>query len=472
MKKLTATFLVPSFMSGLLVSSSAMATSTTWNIVSSTLTNGGQISGSFVWDPNTAGTNGGTAGTLISNNITLTISGTPYTNLIAASFSGNYIRLVVSQTVGSRGIYFANSALTSAASNVTVSAGYGTCNVVSGLTGLCSNILTSAGGTGQLVLSAATSGPSSTNTSTVLTDNYRRFRSLLSHRSSVMAAMADYDCSSFDDKGYCLSFRARCTGMDVQNEGGGVLTAAYRVTENIRVGSFIDYRMSDTGLTSIKVSSDLPTFGAFLGYAQNSDGTGFQSKLIAAAQNGSATVTREASTSLSTEPGSGKSSLNSYVVSGEIGWGFGIAPAMSVAPFGAVRYTSSMRDSYLEGTVSGTVDYPISYNSYHQRLTTAIAGLRLSGMLTENVGYQLSASVERDLRQQTNTYSGTSSISGLETIALSTDGVNNHTRAVASAGLFYQIDKNQRLTGNVSVRNQAYASQTMLTLMSGYQVAF
>ena len=127
--------------------------------------------------------------------------------------------------------------------------------------------------------------------------------------------------------------------------------------------------------------------------------------------------------------------------------------------------------TYSESTTTD-VTSPITYNDYSQRLTTANLGLRIAGMFTDKVGYQASAGVEHDLRQQTGSYSGSSTIAGLETFALSMDGVNNRTRGFASAGLFYQVEKNQRLISQVSLRNQAYTNQTMTTVMGGYQVAF
>lgn len=313
-------------------------------------------------------------------------------------------------------------------------------------------------------------GPDATNTTVALRSNSGTLRGVMDRRLSDLALMSGYDCQTFDKYGVCLSFQARYTNFDSFNEGSGILTAAYRLTDNVRLGTFIDYRASETEPTGIKFSNDLPTFGAFIGYSQHLNGTGLQGKVLAAVQNDNATVTRDNSLS-STEPGSGKGSLNSYMVSGELGWGFAVSPSMLATPYVGVRYTDATRGSYSEETTTG-VAAPISYNAYSQRLTTATAGVRLAGMLTEKVGYQIGAGVEHDLRQQTSTYSGTSTISGLETFAINVDGVKNRTRGVGSVGMFYQVEKNQRLMGNVSIRNQAYTSQTAVSAMAGYQVAF
>jgi len=321
------------------------------------------------------------------------------------------------------------------------------------------------------LIPATPPGPDATNTTVALRSNSGTLRGVMDRRLSDLALMSSYDCQTFDKYGVCLSFQARYTNFDSFNEGSGILTAAYRLTDNVRLGTFIDYRASETEPTGIKFSNDLPTFGAFVGYSQHLNGTGLQGKVLAAVQNGNATVTRDNSLS-STEPGSGKGSLNSYMVSGELGWGFAVSPSMLATPYVGVRYTDATRGGYTEGTVSGTVDYPVSYSDYSQRLTTATAGVRLAGMLTDKAGYQIGAGIEHDLQQKTSTYSGTSTISGLETFAINVDGVKNRTRGVGSVGLFYQVEKNQRLMGNVSIRNQAYTSQTAVSAMAGYQVAF
>lgn len=314
-------------------------------------------------------------------------------------------------------------------------------------------------------------GPDASNTTAAMQTYADVLRSVMGRRLTGLALMSSYDCQAFDKYGVCLSFQARYTNFDSFNEGAGILTAAYRLTENVRLGAFIDYRASEKEPTGIKFSNDLPTFGAFVGYSQHLNGTGLQGKVLAAVQNGNATVTRDNSLS-STEPGSGKGSLNSYMISGELGWGFAVSPSMLATPYVGLRYTDATRGGYTEDTVSGTVDYPVSYSDYSQRLTTATIGVRLAGMLTEKVGYQMGAGLEHDLRQQTSAYSGTSSISGLETFAINVDGVKNRTRGVGSVGMFYQVEKNQRLMGNVSIRNQAYTSQTAVNVMGGYQIAF
>ncbi len=334
-------------------------------------------------------------------------------------------------------------------------------------------IVTYAGdGVWDLIYRPAGAGPDATNTSSAISTNSQAVRGLMDRRLTGLAQMSSYDCQTFDRLGFCVSFQARYTGSDGMNEGAGVLTAAYKPTEDVRIGGFVDHKAAEREPTGIRFSNELPTFGAFVGYSQNRDGTGLQGKALGAFQNGKATITRTGSTDLDTEAGAGKAGLNSRVLYGELGYGFATAQAVLATPYVGIRYTTSTRSAYGEETVSGSVDYPISYDSYHQRLTTAVTGIRLAGMLTEKIGYQVGAGLEHDLRRETSKYAGTSSITDLESFSLTTEGPSNRTRGFGSVGLHYQVEKNQRLTGSVGVRHQAYASQPSVSATAGYQLSF
>jgi hypothetical protein len=49
-----------------------------------------------------------------------------------------------------------------------------------------------------------------------------------------------YDCATFNQYGVCLSFQARYGAMESLHDGAGVLTAAYRLSPNLRLGGFIN----------------------------------------------------------------------------------------------------------------------------------------------------------------------------------------------------------------------------------------
>jgi hypothetical protein len=62
--------------------------------------------------------------------------------------------------------------------------------------------------------------------------------------------------------------------------------------------------------------------------------------------------------------------------------------------------------------------------------------------------------------------------SGLEAFALPAAALARRASPAGTAAIFYQIDRTQRLTGNVSVRGQAFNAQPSISVMGGYQAAF
>ena len=236
-------------------------------------------------------------------------------------------------------------------------------------------------------------------------------------------------------------------------------------------GAFIDYSLARRDPHGLSFADQSPMLGAFLGYDDQGEGRGLQGKLTGAMNRGAVTVTR-AHGLPDTEPGSGKASLNSYGVAAEIGWGLALDGATVVTPYVGLRHTQASRGAYGESALAGLVDFPIAYAAFSQRLTTATTGLRLNAQLTDQIGFQLGLGAEYDLSQKASAYVGASAIPDLETFALHGAETTNRFRPVGSAGLFYQIDKTQRLTGNVSMRGQAFSSQPSISVMGGYQAAF
>ena len=313
-------------------------------------------------------------------------------------------------------------------------------------------------------------GPDATNTLAALTANGYQVRDALTQRAAAITNAMDYDCRDFSAQNMCVSFQARYTGFDSMSDGAGVLTAAYRLDQNVRIGAFIDQRAVQGKKTGIDYSGDMPTVGAFLGYTQHPDGTGLQGKLALAGNTGKITATRDASLA-NTEAGSGKSNLNSWAVGGEVGWGMILGNKVLTTPYLGMRYTDVTRAAYTENTTSD-VTSPLSYAGYYQRQTTVTAGVRFAGLLTDVIGYQIGIGGDYDVGRSANHYSGTSAISGLETFSVNTNTTTNRVRANAAAGLSYAIDKTQKLTTSISVRQQAYSAQPSVTAMAGYQISF
>ena len=144
-----------------------------------------------------------------------------------------------------------------------------------------------------------------------------------------------------------------------------------------------------------------------------------------------------------------------WLVAAEVGYGIAWAGTLRATPYVGFRYMDAPAPPMPK-----------------LRLGAASLGLRLNGMASDRIGYQLGAGVDYYAFSAASPYAGASAISGLEAFALPGATLGQRASPVGSAAIFYQIDRTQRLTGHVSVRGQAFSSQMAVSVMGGYQAAF
>jgi hypothetical protein len=280
----------------------------------------------------------------------------------------------------------------------------------------------------------------------------------------------NYDCMTFNENGVCISFDARYTSLGDKKEGAGVMTAALRLSPTTHVGAFIDYAGKPETEGVLSYEDGMPMFGGFLGFQQEPDGTGLKARMAAARQRQDVTITRS-DTLENTEAGSGSSSLTHWAIGAELGYGLALSNQSNLTPYIGLRYGTAEMDGYTEGS-SEFVEDPLTLNAFSQNLTTATAGLRLIGMLSDQFTYQIAGGIEYDLKSDANAFSGSSTIPDLTTFAIDNTADANRTRGIGSFALGYAIAPNQKLTTSVSVRGEAYSDQTNTNVMVGYQVQF
>jgi hypothetical protein len=297
-------------------------------------------------------------------------------------------------------------------------------------------------------------------------------RNQLIAREAVLTSSLGYDSNEFGKNNISVSFVGRYTGLsDSTGEGAGALVAAYRVHPNVRIGAFVDYAVRRDTPTGIKHGDTEPTVGGFAVYEQNKDLTGINARVAVAYNHGGMTVTRSGDVDLGTESGSGKAGMKSFALSAEAGFGVRIAPTVVAVPYLGIRYTDVTRKGYSE-TETAYVIAPLTYNDYGQRLTTALGGVRFHGKFDEKISAFVGLGAEYDVDREMDAYSGTSSITGLETFSVSTNSHPNRLRASASAGVGYQVAANRSISAQVAVRQQAYSADPAITSMVKYSMGF
>lgn len=323
----------------------------------------------------------------------------------------------------------------------------------------------------EFYMNFSVAGPDSANTLTAITSSAGDVRNQLVAREAVLTSALDYDSNEFGKNNMSVSFIGRYTGLsDSTSEGAGALVAAYRITPNIRLGAFVDYAVSRDTPTGIKHGDAEPTVGIFSVYEQNTDRTGFNARVAGAYNHGSMTMTRDASLT-DTEAGSGKAGMNAFALSAEAGYGVRIAPTFVAVPYLGIRYTDVTRKGYAEAETTD-VTAPLSYSDYGQKLTTALGGVRFHGEIGERVSAFVGLGAEYDIDRKMDAYSGTSSITDLETFSIATNSHPNRLRASVSAGVAYKVAANQSLSGQIGLRQQAYSADPSVVSMVKYSVGF
>jgi hypothetical protein len=330
-----------------------------------------------------------------------------------------------------------------------------------------------------LVVSSAPSappvtlGPDAVNTRFALLANSGAVGSVLTQRAAATTFALDYDCSVFDQHGFCVTVGARNTQMGSNygdtGETAGLLAAAYRVTPEFRIGGFIDQNLVTQSPVGVDPKNTQPMLGAFAVYQENPNFSGLTVRGAVAYQQGDLRITRPELDN--TEAGTGRARTSALAFGGEIAYGFPLDDTWVAQPYAGVRRSDSQRRGYTEAT-SDSVQFPITYNRFGQQVTSATAGLRLHGAITPEFSLTFGAGMEHDLNSKMDRYSGTSTITGLESFSINASQQQNELRAVGSAGMRYMVASNQALGFDASVRQLPYGNDPSITTMLRYSIGF
>ena len=316
-----------------------------------------------------------------------------------------------------------------------------------------------------------TLGPDAVNTLFALIANSSAVRSVLNQRAAATTYALDYDCSVFDEYGVCVSVGARNSqiGGDYADSGetAGLLTAAYRVTQELRLGGFIDQNLVSQSPVGVDPKNTQPMLGAFAVFQENQDFSGLTVRAALAYQEGDLRITRPELEN--TEAGTGRTRTSALAFGGEIAYGVPLDSTWVAQPYAGLRRSDSQRQGYVE-TTSDSVRFPITYNGFGQVVTSATAGLRLRGAITPEFSLTFGAGMEYDLDSKMDRYTGT--ITGLAGFSINASQEQNELRAVGSAGMRYMVASNQAIAFDASMRQLPYGNDPSITTMLRYSIGF
>jgi len=310
-------------------------------------------------------------------------------------------------------------------------------------------------------------GPSAADTQASLNTQARKLRSTFN---SVMASanfanMNTYDCNLFDKNNMCISAGGRYTNIDnpSSNNSAAVVVLGYKVNSNIRIGGFLDQSVNHNMPSGVDMSNKNPMRGAFAVWNHQADGLGFQMKLANAYLDKDVTTSRAVIGT--SEAGRGRTDLNTQSYVGELSYAFNYQDSTIVRPYFALRYTNIKQDAYTETGV----DNPLSYAKLGDRSTTALMGVKLNHALTPRTNLTASLGIEQDINHQVDKLTATG------VADLTSENFNNNikrTRPVASAGAYYAVAKNQRLSGEVYYQQLPFQSTGSATAYVNYMIGF
>ena len=289
-----------------------------------------------------------------------------------------------------------------------------------------------------------------------LVPNAYALRSVYNSQSAALSAGLSYDCAVFDKEGFCLSTGGRYSTTNSPNatSTSGLLIGSYKYDSNIRLGAWIDQNFSTNNADGIKLGNSKPLLGAFGVWSERNDGLGYKVKVSIGYGEKDITVTRttdyQGSAKVNTK---GLQSVSSYGIALDADW--------IAAPYVGLKYVSISRGGYTEGGSS-----PLTYDTLRQETTLVVAGVKFTGKIDPQTFTVLSAGVEHDLNHNVGQYSAGSS----NTTAFNSDV--KKTRPVVSAGVYYDIDKTQRVGLNATHRQEAFQSTSTTSALATYTVGF
>ena len=285
-------------------------------------------------------------------------------------------------------------------------------------------------------------------------------------QNAVLVNGFTYDCPIFDRNGVCLSTGGRYSTANTNsvNNTSALLIGAYKLSEQIRIGAYLDQNISSNSGSTVSVSNGTPMVGVFGVWSQRPDGIGAEVKLAAGYGTKNTTITRPI-VGLS-EAGSGSSTLNTSGLQVGAKYGFAVTEKTILSPYVGMRYTQSNMNGYTEGA-SASVTEPLTYSALNTNATTALAGVGAKYQLTPAVALLASAGMESDLNTNNGTYSATG-IVGLTPINFNPSPVKN--RATATAGAYYDLDKRQRIAINGIYRQEPFQAVSTTTVLATYTI--
>ena len=311
------------------------------------------------------------------------------------------------------------------------------------------------------------SGPSSADTQSSVNYLANQLQSTYAIQSSLISNSLTYDCAVFDKNGICISAGAGYTAVNsgTPSVGSGLLIGGYKLTDQVRLGAWVNQKAYNTGTVGLNAANSNPMFGLYAVWNQEKSGNGLEVRASAGYETNSTTSTRQVFGT--SEAGVGTASLTTQGASLTASYNIPTIANLVASPYVGVRYTKIGLGGYTESSGATT---PLTYGDLNQENTTVLAGVKLFGKVASKVGVFGSVGVEQDI--QNNAAAIQASGSGQTLTNASLTSSYQATRPVATAGAYYELDKAQRVTFNAGYTQSMYMPVAVSSAYVTYTAGF
>lgn len=395
-------------------------------------------------------------GNLPTNYNVIVTSLTNYGQLSGNALTGSTAFGIYPGSTLTKGTY--SSVLTGFTPGVNVSATSGSFN------GTAWNLMLNSGTTWDLVVQN-----SATNTLRSVELNSAGLASIYGRQAVAYRAALSHDCQVYDKNKMCASVGGRDTyDGSSGNTLAGFVVVGYRPSPTFRLGAFADQSSPASAPSGFAERKNGPMWGAFAKWNMNEDGAGFGIQVSAVSSSSHLNVTR--SLLENTESGSGSTRLDGQGYQFRMSYQRPLSNSTDLLGYLGMRYTRINTGAYTENTTD-TVTSPLSFGAMAQHNLAAIGGLGLSRSFAEKYTWTASLGFQQRLRYSMSDYQGASNITGLERFDVRMPNAKSLT-ATAATGLTYALSARERLAISVMWEEQSFATQNALTAFAAYTVGF
>ena len=319
----------------------------------------------------------------------------------------------------------------------------------------------------DLLFASYVNGPSSADTDTSLLTVASNLKGVINYQNSSLNNSLNYDCSFFGKSNTCMSNSVRNSNTKDNDSQSVAIIAATKISDQVRVGGFIDGTVNKDNNSDMKLNSNNPMFGAFVRFNQYDQNFGLKGGVSAGYIDQDLKSTRVVTGT--SEPGTGTSNLTTKSIQAEIQYGIDAASFLIVSPYMGYRNTLTTRDKYTEET-SSTVTTPLTYNKIKQAEETVFTGIELkSHFHTTDKFATLNLGCEHTNKFSIDNLS-TSGVSGTSDVNLGTNV--NKTRPIIMASLNQDLGSVGGVSLNFNRRQHVYSTTNSSNLSLQYTVGF